>query len=91
MSTPPTRTQLPAERPGITHEFCIRTVTGPVCGIIWVGMFEDGVPIKDVVAKFRGFDFDPKGFTDNPTIGHAKSVVDYATRWLEQKFVDPEP
>lgn len=50
-----------------------------------------GVPMKTLVAKFSHVRFEPSGFTQNPNIRVAKSVVDYMFRWLGTKFPDSEP
>jgi len=52
-----------------------------------------GVPLEALVHKFTHSRFEPSGFTKNPTIPMAKSLVDYIFRWLEQQFceVDAEP
>lgn len=47
---------------------------------------QHGVPLRTVVDKFSHVHFDPSGFTENPNIRYAKSVVDYIFRWLGQKF-----
>jgi ribonucleoside-diphosphate reductase alpha chain len=49
-----------------------------------------GVPLKVLVAKFSHSRFEPSGFTNNPQIPIAKSIVDYIFRWLGQKFLTPE-
>ncbi len=41
-----------------------------------------GVPLRDVVNKFAHVRFEPSGFTGNPDIPIAKSLVDYIFRWL---------
>ncbi len=45
-----------------------------------------GVPVEDLARKFRSVRFEPHGFTDNPEIPQASSLVDYIFRWLEEKF-----
>ena len=52
-----------------------------------------GVPLKVLVDKFSHSRFEPAGFTNNPQIPIAKSIVDYIFRWLGQKFltVDDQP
>jgi ribonucleoside-diphosphate reductase alpha chain len=45
-----------------------------------------GVPLEDLVRKFRGVHFEPQGLTDNPELPQASSIVDYIFRWLEAKF-----
>ena len=49
-----------------------------------------GVPLKDLVRKFRGVHFEPAGFTQNPELPQASSLVDYIFRWLEARFVTEE-
>jgi len=46
-----------------------------------------GVPLKSLVDKFINTRFDPSGFTQNPEIRYAKSVLDYIGRWLGGKFI----
>lgn len=46
-----------------------------------------GVPLKVLVDKFIHTRFEPSGFTDNPQIRFASSVVDYVFRWLAIKFL----
>ncbi len=50
-----------------------------------------GVPLADLVRKFRGVHFEPAGFTDNPELPQASSLVDYVFRWLEERFLTEEP
>lgn len=49
-----------------------------------------GVPLKTLVNKFSHVRFEPSGFTQNPNIRMAKSVVDYIFRWLGQRFPDEQ-
>jgi len=49
-----------------------------------------GVPLEALINKFSHAKFDPSGFTRNPQIPHAKSVVDYIFRWLSTKFLSPD-
>jgi ribonucleoside-diphosphate reductase alpha chain len=49
-----------------------------------------GVPLKVLVDKFSHSRFEPAGFTNNPQIPIAKSIVDYIFRWLGQKFLTAE-
>ena len=46
-----------------------------------------GVPLKVLVDKFSHTRFEPSGFTGNPQIPIAKSIVDYVFRWLSLKFL----
>jgi len=49
-----------------------------------------GVPLKVLVSKFIHSRFEPSGWTDNPQIQIAKSIVDYIFRWLALKFLPEE-
>jgi len=46
-----------------------------------------GVPLKELVARFSHMQFEPAGFTGNPELPHAKSILDYLFRWLALKFL----
>jgi ribonucleoside-diphosphate reductase alpha chain len=46
-----------------------------------------GVPLKALVDKFIHTRFEPSGYTGNPDIPYAKSVLDYIARWLGAKFI----
>ncbi|HEV8001773.1 MAG TPA: vitamin B12-dependent ribonucleotide reductase [Planctomycetaceae bacterium] len=46
-----------------------------------------GVPLRVFVDKFSHTRFEPSGWTTNPEIPHAKSVVDYIFRWLGIQFI----
>jgi ribonucleoside-diphosphate reductase alpha chain len=49
-----------------------------------------GVPIKVLCNKFTHSRFEPSGFTNNPNIPYAKSIMDYIFRWLALKFLSKE-
>jgi ribonucleoside-diphosphate reductase alpha chain len=49
-----------------------------------------GVPVEALVRKFVNQQFEPSGFTSNPDIKMAKSIIDYVFRWLERQFVEVE-
>ena len=49
-----------------------------------------GVPLQVLVNKFVHMRFEPSGFTANPNIRVAKSIVDYIFRWLAMKFLSSE-
>jgi ribonucleoside-diphosphate reductase alpha chain len=49
-----------------------------------------GVPLKTLVDKLTNTRFEPQGFTENPSIRCASSVLDYVARWLGGKFLSPE-
>jgi ribonucleoside-diphosphate reductase alpha chain len=48
---------------------------------------QHGVPLKLLCDKFTHTRFEPSGFTGNPEIPIAKSMMDYIFRWLEIRFV----
>lgn len=45
-----------------------------------------GVPLSELCRKFIHSRFEPSGYTKNPRIKIAKSIVDYIFRWLELTF-----
>jgi ribonucleoside-diphosphate reductase alpha chain len=49
-----------------------------------------GVPLKFLVDKFAHLRFEPSGWTGNPKVPYAKSIMDYIFRWLGVKFLGPE-
>ena len=49
-----------------------------------------GVPLSTWVRKFVNSRFEPYGFTTNPQIRIAKSIIDYIARYLGIKFLTPE-
>jgi len=49
-----------------------------------------GVPLKFFVDKFSHVRFEPSGWTGNPQVPYAKSIMDYIFRWLGAKFLGPE-
>ncbi|HUD21068.1 MAG TPA: vitamin B12-dependent ribonucleotide reductase [Candidatus Saccharimonadales bacterium] len=49
-----------------------------------------GVPLKVLIRKFAHSRFEPSGFTTNPQIRIAKSIVDYIGRYLGLKFLPTE-
>jgi ribonucleoside-diphosphate reductase alpha chain len=49
-----------------------------------------GVPLKAIVDKLTNTRFEPFGYTENPSICYASSVLDYIARWLGGKFLSPE-
>jgi ribonucleoside-diphosphate reductase alpha chain len=50
-----------------------------------------GVPLEKLVEKFSYTRFQPSGFTNNPQIPVATSIVDYIFRWLALKFLQGQP
>jgi len=51
---------------------------------------QHGVPLQLLVDKFTHTRFEPSGFTKNPEIPMAKSIMDYIFKWLASKFFDRE-
>jgi ribonucleoside-diphosphate reductase alpha chain len=49
-----------------------------------------GVPLKVLIDKFAHVRFEPSGYTGNPEVPIAKSIVDYIFRWLAAKFLPRE-
>ncbi len=49
-----------------------------------------GVPLESLVNKFSYVQFEPSGFTQNPEIPRAKSIIDYVFRWLGKEFLDSD-
>src|SRR3989475_11778449 len=48
---------------------------------------QHGVPLKLYCEKFAHTRFEPSGWTNNPDIGFAKSIMDYIFRWLQLRFL----
>jgi len=51
---------------------------------------QSGVPLKVLVKKFKDMRFEPSGFTNNPNIPTAKSVMDYVFRYIGMKYLSQE-
>ncbi|MGA7614378.1 MAG: vitamin B12-dependent ribonucleotide reductase [Thermoanaerobaculia bacterium] len=51
---------------------------------------QHGVPLQLLVDKFTHTRFEPSGFTKNPEIPMAKSIMDYIFKWLAIKFLSKE-
>lgn len=47
-----------------------------------------GVPLEDLCAKFSFMRFEPSGYTNNPKIPMAMSIMDYIFRYLSVTFLD---
>src|SRR5437667_356561 len=48
---------------------------------------QHGVPLKVLCEKFAHTRFEPSGWSKNPDIGFAKSIMDYIFRWLHLRFL----
>jgi len=46
-----------------------------------------GVPFEALVKKFAHQRFEPSGFTKNPDIRNASSIIDYVFRWMALQFI----
>jgi ribonucleoside-diphosphate reductase alpha chain len=51
---------------------------------------QHGVPLKVLCEKFAHTRFEPSGWSGNPQLGFAKSIMDYIFRWLELRFLTPQ-
>ena len=51
---------------------------------------QSGVPLKTLVRKFKDVRFEPAGFTNNPDVPVAKSIIDYVFRYLGMRYLKPE-
>ncbi len=47
---------------------------------------QHGVSLKLFCEKFAHTRFEPSGWSGNPDIGYAKSIMDYIFRWLQLRF-----
>ena len=54
-------------------------------------LLQSGTPLEVICTKFRGSRFKPEGLTDNPNIRITTSPIDYIVRWIEGRFLAPEP
>jgi len=68
------------------------TVSGlmDTIGILTSMALQYGVPLEVLVDKFSHVRFEPSGFTKNPDIPFAKSLIDYIFRFLGARFLGPE-
>ena len=48
-----------------------------------------GVPLEVLTRKFSHMRFEPSGWTNNPKIPYAKSIMDYIFRWMGMRFLPP--
>jgi ribonucleoside-diphosphate reductase alpha chain len=51
---------------------------------------QHGVPLRLLCDKFRSTRFEPSGYTGNPEVPRATSIMDYIFRWLDIKFLKPK-
>ena len=55
-------------------------------GILTSLALQYGVPVETLARKFEHVSFEPSGWTRNPSIRRASSVIDYIFRWLGMQF-----
>jgi ribonucleoside-diphosphate reductase alpha chain len=46
-----------------------------------------GVPLETLLKKFAYQRFEPSGYTKNPDVRNASSIIDYVFRWLAYQFI----
>jgi ribonucleoside-diphosphate reductase alpha chain len=51
---------------------------------------QHGVPLLVLCEKFSYTRFEPSGWSGNPEIGHASSIMDYLFRYLRMRFLNGE-
>lgn len=68
------------------------TVSGLMDGLATVVSLalQHGIPLRVLCTKLSHMRFEPSGWTGNPKIGFAKSILDYIARWLELRFLNNE-
>jgi ribonucleoside-diphosphate reductase alpha chain len=59
-------------------------------GVLTSMALQYGVPLEVLVTKFGHVRFEPSGFTKNPDIPMAKSLIDYVFRFLAIRFIGRE-
>ncbi len=59
-------------------------------GILMSISLQSGVPVDTIIKKFVHSRFEPAGFTENPDILVAKSILDYIGKFLATKFLSKE-
>jgi ribonucleoside-diphosphate reductase alpha chain len=59
-------------------------------GVLTSMALQYGVPLEVLISKFSHVRFEPSGFTRNPDIPMAKSLIDYIFRFLGARFLSGE-
>jgi len=59
-------------------------------GLLTSMALQYGVPLEVLVDKFSHVRFEPSGFTRNPDVPYAKSLIDYLFRFMGTRFLTPE-
>jgi ribonucleoside-diphosphate reductase alpha chain len=55
-------------------------------GILTSLALQYGVPVETLARKFEHVSFEPSGWTRDPSMRRASSVIDYIFRWLGMQF-----
>ena len=69
------------------------TVSGLVdaVGAMTSVALQSGVPLDTLVRKYSHSRFEPSGWTGNPEIPHASSILDYVFRWMGMRYLHGDP
>ncbi len=59
-------------------------------GVLMSVALQSGVPAETIIKKFVHSRFEPAGYTENPDIPVAKSILDYIGKFLALNFLSPE-
>jgi len=49
-----------------------------------------GIPLEELVSRFEGTRFAPSGWTNNPNIPSANSIIGYVFKWIRWRFLTDE-
>jgi len=47
-----------------------------------------GIPLEELVSRFEGSRFAPSGWTKNPNIPSANSIIGYVFKWIRWRFLE---
>jgi len=80
---------------GILREIFIREkgdghIHDPLCMVLSCLFQMDSDAIEPILGKLAHIRHEPSGWTEDPRIGRAKSLVDYLARWLAAEFLPKE-
>ncbi|MCZ6706665.1 MAG: vitamin B12-dependent ribonucleotide reductase [Chloroflexi bacterium] len=66
------------------------TVSGlmDAVGALTSVLLQSGVPLETLVRKFSHTRFEPSGWTGNPDIAFANSILDYVFRWMGSQYLE---
>lgn len=87
------RERMPETRRSVTHKAVIHAESGSTLdgfADAWataVSMcLQSGVSLETLVDKFSFLQFEPRGMTECEAVRSARSMVDYAVRWMASEF-----